>query len=44
LPGFVILPLMGFRGPAMSVSGIVVQFRGTLVVFVMRSVAITCRH
>ncbi|MGA2116571.1 MAG: hypothetical protein ABSH56_17670 [Bryobacteraceae bacterium] len=44
LPGLVILFLMGFRGTTMSVGGIVVQFCGTLMIFVMRSVAIACRH
>ena len=44
LPGLVILFLMGSRGTTMSVGGIVVQFCGTLMIFVMRSVAIACRH
>ena len=44
LPGFVILLLMGFRGTTMSVCGIVVQLSGPLLIFVMRSVAIACRH
>ena len=44
LPGLVILLLMGFRGTTMSVCGIVVQLSGPLMIFVMRSVAITCRH
>jgi hypothetical protein len=35
LPGLVILFLMGFRSTTMSVGGIVVQFCGTLMIFVM---------
>jgi hypothetical protein len=44
LSGFVILFFMGFRGATMSVSGAIVQFGGTLMIFVMRSVVISSRH
>ena len=44
LPGLMILLLMGIRRTTMSVGGIVVQFCGTLMIFVMRSLAIACRH
>ena len=44
VPGFVILFFMGFRGATMSVSGAIVQFGGTLMIFVMRSVVISSRH
>jgi hypothetical protein len=44
LPGQVILLPMLFTGGSMGVRGKVVQFGRALVIFVMRSVVITCGH
>jgi hypothetical protein len=44
LPGLAILFLMGFRSATMRVGGKIVQFGGSLMILVMRSVAITSRH
>jgi hypothetical protein len=44
LPGLVILLLMGFRGAAMSMGGLIVQLGGALMIFVVRSVVIARRH
>jgi len=40
----VILLLVGFRSTPMSVGGAVVQFRGSLMILVMRSVVVASRH
>ena len=44
LPGEVILLLMSYSGTSVSVRGKVVQFRGSLMILVVRSVVITSRH
>jgi hypothetical protein len=44
LSGLVVLFLMGFGGAAMSVSGVIVQFGGPLMVLVMGSAVGTFGH
>jgi len=44
LPGFVILLVVRIRSCAMSMSGTLVNLRGSLMILVMRSVVIALRH
>ena len=44
LPGLVILLFMSFRSAAMCVGRAIVQFGGSLMILVMRSVVISSRH
>ncbi|MGA7239079.1 MAG: hypothetical protein WBY44_25585 [Bryobacteraceae bacterium] len=44
VPSLVILFLRSFRGAAVSVSGYLVQFGGSLVILVMRSLVISSGH
>jgi hypothetical protein len=44
LSGLMVLFLMGFGRTVMSVGGAIVQLGGPLMVLVMRSVVVACRH